>query len=248
MSCDILDQAPAMKTFPAYKRNASRARSVDAGPYYERKAKSSVSSSSGDSFNSFGVDFTENRFALKVQTYLRSIEQLGEITDLKFHFGHMILKIGDEEFSVEVSEQGHVPFVSLEEDMNSNSGFLLYTYSSSAKGLSHKYNYCSLLYFSDVYNSSKNKVFILQASMNKSYGKPSFTPTRIRTSDNPKLVSHNSRFIGTFQPEQMIRTMLTHVSQHMEPFYLTQSDMSLDLSTDEQQAVVFYFLPYKATD
>ena len=248
MSCDLLDQSPALKTYPREKRSTSRSRSVDTSQYYEKKIKSSVSSSSGESFNSCGVDFTEHRFALKVQTYLRSIEQLGEITDLKFHFGHMILKTEDGEFSVEVNEQGMVPLVSLEEDIQTNSGFLLYTYNSTAKGLNHKYNYCSLLYFSDIYNTSKNKVFILQASMKKPYGTPSFTPVRIRTSDNPKLVSPNSRFIGMFDTQPIIRTVITHLTQHMQAYYISQSDLSLDLSTNEQQAAVFCFLPYKACD
>ena len=241
MSCDILDE-PALKTYPRDKRSTSRSKSVDAGPYYERKMKSSVSS--GDSSNSLGVDFPDHPFAVKIQEYIRSIEKLSDITDLKFQFGHFMLKTADGELSVEVNEEGIEPFVSLEEDRTNNSGFLLYTYKSSTKGLGNKYSYSSLIYFSDIYKA-KSKVFILQARMNTPYGMPNFIPTKIRTSDNPKLISHNSRFIGMFD-SQSIRTPITHVSQYMEAYYLSQTDMSLDFSTDEQQAVVFHFVPYKA--
>ncbi|KAI6646747.1 hypothetical protein LOD99_12867 [Oopsacas minuta] len=245
MSCgDMLDQVPDIKSF-GKPISIPIFRSFDSSETLLKRFRYKHSGSSGEnSVGSEAIDLTENRFALKVQTYLSSIEQLGEISNLKFYFGNLSLKTADGEYNVEVSERGEQKFVSLEEEVDSNNTFFLYTYNSSAQRLNNNYTYCSLLYITDVY-SKKSKVHILQANAAWPYGKPSLIPSKIRTPDNPKLISNYSRFISTFQPEGVMQSMITFLTSNMDPFYLAQSDMSLDFTANEPNAAVFTFTPHK---
>ena len=192
----------------------------------------------GDSVESYSSDVTENRFIQKVQSYLRSIENMGDISKLKFYYGNLIVKSDTDEFSVEVKEQEFgigEPIVSLETKVNKNNMFLVYTYSITGKGLNSRYTHLSMLYITNVYKS-KCSCHILQAVTNSS-GQPSLVPRIIRVPDNPKLISPSSRFITTLKPNEL-KTMLLYLNRNMEPFYLSQSDLSLDFTSDDNRAII----------
>ena len=192
----------------------------------------------GDSVESYSSDVTENRFIQKVQSYLRSIENMGDISKLKFYYGNLIVKSDTDEFSVEVKEQEFgigEPIVSLETKVNKNNMFLVYTYSITGKGLNSRYTHLSMLYITNVYKS-KCSCHILQA-VNNSSGQPSLVPRIIRVPDNPKLISPSSRFITTLKPNEL-KTMLLYLNRNMEPFYLSQSDLSLDFTSDDNRAII----------
>ena len=239
-SCEILENSKQKpKLIPT-------SRSYNQFPFPEGAllTHSSISSDSCDSNGHSCSDITENRFILKVQSYLLSIERLGEISDLKFFFGHLIINTDDGKYSVAVRDEsmGEDPIVTLEPEADMNDIVFLYTYKTTAVGLAQKYNYFSFLYIRDVFRS-KSKQYILQAQMNTPFGTPTFTPRKIRVPDNPKLVSPYSRFIGTMVPEETIRTVVLYLSKSMEAFYVVQSDLSLAFSTNEEKAGVFTLMP-----
>ncbi|KAI6646748.1 hypothetical protein LOD99_12868 [Oopsacas minuta] len=201
----------------------------------------SCSSNDDDTY----LDITENRFLKKVQLYLRSLEQLGDISNLKFHYGHLKMKTEDgEEVNMEVHDQDYdlgEPLIALKPETNENNFLFVYTYCSSAKALSSRYTNISMIYITDVHRS-KSKYHILQAGMTPQ-GQPTFIPRKIRVPDNPKLTSPFSRFIGILQSGGLGRTMLLFLTSSMEPYYLAQSDMSLDFTKDDRRAVVLEFKP-----
>ena len=195
-------------------------------------------SSGGSSGSNSTYDVTEKDFVQKVQSYLHSIEQLGEISDIRCFFGNLTLKTEDESFNVEVKGTGTVgeSIVTLESEPNHSNTFMVYQYST------HFTNprYFSLLYITDV-ESSDSTYYVLQANTSNPSGVPNFIPRRIKTSDNPKLVSPSSRFVGIFDEDGLDdSTNILFYNRDQEPFYLTQSDLSLDFTTDEFRAGKFY--------
>ena len=240
-SCDVLDEDSKLNQNP---KPIPTSRSFNnCLPTQEEHLKShfSISSSGSDSSTEHSCnDVTENQFIQKTQRYLRSIEDMGEISDLKFFFGHLILTTEDGKYSVAVREAdlGEDIIITLESEVDRNDTIVLYTYTSSVTGLAQKYTYFSLLYIKNVLHSNSRN-YILQANMNTPHGQPTFIPRRIRVPDNPKLVSPYSRFIGTMLPQGFIRTMILFLSNSMQPFYVAQSDMSLAFTTNEVAAGIF---------
>ena len=194
----------------------------------------------GNSMEGSSRDLSENRFIQKIQSYLRSIEKMREISKLKFYYGDLLMKTGTDEYNVEVKDQSFElgePIIALEPKANEDNVFLIYTYSLAGKGLNSRYTYLSMLYITDVF-MPKSSCYILQTTTN-SFGQPSFVPRKIRVPDNPKLISPSSRFISTLKPDEL-STMLLFLNRNMEPFYLSQSDLSLDFTSDDTRAVVLH--------
>ena len=241
-SCDVLDGVPELQHNEKPKLIPTSS-SFNQFPDFEEKLKlhSSISSGDSDSSNEHSCnDVTENKFIQKAQSYLRSIELMGEISDLKYFVGHLILNTEDGKYSLSVKDTnwGEDPMITLESEVDQNDIVLLYTYTSSVTGLAQKYTYFSLLYIKDVLNTY-SKYYILQANVNTPNGQPTFIPRRIRVPDNPKLVSPYSRFIGSISLQGTTRTMILFLSRSMQPYYVTQSDLSLDFSINESSAGVF---------
>ena len=243
-SFDVLSDNFQKNNFD-YQQQESKNHSFDDILTFQQNGGISLPSSRGltslDSEESFSYNVTNNRFIQKVQSYLRSIEMMGEISKLKFYYGNLLVKTETAEFSVEVKDQESAlwePIITLEPKTNEDNLFLIYTYSIAGKGLNSRYTYLSMLYITNVYQS-KCTCHILQAVTN-SYGQPSFVPRKIRVPDNPKLISPSSRFITTLKPPSELSTMVLFVNRNLEPFYLSQSDLSLDFSSDDSRAIVLH--------
>ena len=196
--------------------------------------------SQGSSESSSFSDVAEKAFVHKVQNYLQSIEKLGEISDLNCFFGKMMLRTEEGNFSVEVkgTGMGGEPIVTLESEPNPSNAFMIYQYSTHF--MNSRYTYFSLLYITNV-ERSDSTYYVLQANTNNPSGVPNLIPRRIKSSDNPKLVSPSSRFVGTFEEGGPKSTLIVFMTKDMEPFYLAQSDLSLDFTRDHFRAGIFDF-------
>ena len=190
-------------------------------------------------------DVINNPFLQKVRPYLRSLEKIGEISRLKFYYGDLVMKTEyGEELNLEVHEQDDQlgeALISLESEANRENIFFIYTYCAAAKGMDASYTHISMIYVTNVHRSAC-KYHIIQAGVNPQ-GQLILNPRKIRVPDNPVLISGNSRFIAILQSETFTRSMFLFLSKKLEPFFVAQSDLSLDLTRNNSRAVVLDFKP-----
>lgn len=190
-------------------------------------------------------DVTKNRFLQKVRSYLRSLEQISQISKLKFYYGNLVVKTeSGEESNLEIHEQEYQlgeALISLEPQRNQEDLFFIYTYCATAKGMNASYTHLSMIYITNVHRSTC-KYHIIQAKVNP-HDQLILVPRKIRVPDNPVLTSPNSRFVAFLESETFTRSMLLFLSNKLEPFFVAQCDMSLDLSRNNNRAVVLNFKP-----
>ena len=189
-------------------------------------------------------DVIDNRFLQKVRSYLHSLEQIGEISKLKFYYGNLVMKTEIGELNLEVREQEYElgeALISLESEPNQEDLFFIYTYSATSKGMQAGYTHLSMIYITNVHRSTC-KYHIIQAGVN-SQGQLILYPRKIRVPDNPVLTSPNSQFIAILDSETFTRSMLLFLSSRFEPFFVAQREMSIGLTRDNSRAIVLDFKP-----